>query len=174
MGNFYTNVTLRTEQRQALIEHLRELGRNCFVSPTVRGFTTVYDRLCEEQDVGDLEALASELSSRFRCTALAVLNHDDDILWMGLAAEGVWLGAYQSDEMFSGSAWQFASEFKVVGLFPLIWFLMRWPLVLFEIWRHAAIASTLGIPRFSVGFGYKYLSRGERPSAENADQFESV
>jgi len=58
MGNFYTNVTLRNAERQAVIEHMRAQGRSCFVSPTYYGFTTIYDRLCEEQDTRDLEALA--------------------------------------------------------------------------------------------------------------------
>jgi hypothetical protein len=173
MGNFYTNVTLRTAERQALIEHMRARGRSCFVSPTYNGFTTIYDRLCEEQDTSDLEALATDLSSRFHCSALAVLNHHDDVLWMGLAREGKWLTTYHSDQVSSGSAWRLAKDFKVIGLVPLVWFLMRWPVVLFEIWRHGALASVLGIPKVTVGFGYKYLSRGERPH-EDAEQFESV
>ena len=135
-------------ERDALITHMRAQGRRCFVSPTSRGFTTVYDRECEQQDVRDLEALALDLSSRFHCAAFAVLNHHDDILWMGLARDGEWLSTYHSDKASSGSAWQFASQFEVLGLLPLLWLLMRWPFVLFEIWRHMAIASTLGIPNF--------------------------
>jgi hypothetical protein len=174
MGNFYTNVTLRTTERQAVIEYMRAQGRPCFVSPIFRGFTTIYDRLCEEQDVHDLETLAADLSSQFHCSALAVLNHDDDVLWIGLARDGEWVTTYNSDQILSGSAWSLAREFKVLGLLPLVWFLMRLPIVLFEIWRHGGLASALGIPSFTVGLGYKYLSRGERPSGANADQFESV
>jgi len=119
MGNFYTNVTLRTTERQALIEHMRAQGRSCFVSPTYNSFTTIYDRLCEGQDPSDLEALATDLSSQFHCSALAVLNHDDDVLWMGLARQGKWLTTYHSDQVLSGSAWQLAQEFKVIGLLQL-------------------------------------------------------
>lgn len=174
MGNFYTNVTLRTTERQAVIEYMRAQGRPCFVSPILRGFTTIYDRLCEEQDVRDLETLAADLSSQFRCSALAVLNHDDDVLWVGLARDGEWVTTYNSDQILSGSAWSLAHEFRVLGLLPLVWFLMRLPIVLFEIWRHGGLASALGVPSFTVGLGYKYLSRGERPSSANTDQFESV
>jgi len=153
---------------------MRAQGRTCFVSPISRGFTTIYDRLCEEQDVNDLETLAADLSSRFHCAALAVLNHDDDVLWIGLAREGEWVTTYNSGQISSGSAWRLALEFRVLALLPAVWFLMRWPIVLFEIWRHGAMVSALGIPNFTVGFGYNYLSRGERPSSANADQFESV
>lgn len=172
MGNFYTNITLRTTERQAIVEYMRSHGRSCFVSPTYRGFTSVYDRLCDEQDVNELEGLASELSMKFSCTTLAVLNHDDDILWIGVARNGEWITTYRSDQIFGGSAWKLAREFKILGLAPLIWLLMRMPFVLFEIWRHAAIASVVGLPDFTVGFGYEYLSRGERP--RTAELFETV
>ena len=172
MGNFYTNITLRTSDRQAVIEHMRQQGRACFVSPSRNGFTTVYDRGCEDQDLRELEALTSHLSSQFHCAALAALNHDDDVLWLGLARDGEWLTNYASNQVLSGSALRLAREFKVLGLLPLLWFLMRSPLVLFEVWRHAAIAFTLGIPSFAVGLGYTYLSRGERPSG-STDPFES-
>jgi len=113
MGNFYTNVTLRTTERQAVIEYMRAQGRPCFVSPILRGFTTIYDRLCEEQDVRDLETLAADLSSQFHCSALAVLNHDDDVLWIGLARDGEWVTTYNSDQILSGSAgaWRESSGF---------------------------------------------------------------
>jgi len=103
-----------------------------------------------------------------------VLNHDDDILWIGLARAGNWLTTYDSSEMFSGSAGRLASEFKVLGLLPLLWLAMRWPFILFQIWRHALIAWTLGIPNSSVGFGYRYLSRGERPSGDHMGGFDSI
>ncbi len=174
MGNFYTNVTLRTTERQAVIEYMRAQGRPCFISPICRGFTTIYDRLCEEQDVHDLETLATELSSKFRCSALAVLNHDDDVLWIGLARDGEWVTIYKSNQVLSGSAWRLAREFRVLGLLPLVWLLMRSPIVLFEIGRHSGLTSALGIPNFTVGLGYDHLLRGERPSNAKADQFESV
>src|SRR5947209_8522882 len=174
MGNFYTNVSLRTSERSAVIRHMREQGRACFVSQTNSGCTVVYDRRCEEQDVNDLEALTLELSGTLHCAALAVLNHDDDVLWMGLAQNGRWVTTYDSSQSFSGSAIQIALTFKVLGLLPLLWLLMRWPFMLFEMWRHTAIAWALGLPNFSVGLGYHYLAQGERPSSGSADLFENV
>jgi hypothetical protein len=174
MGNFYTNITLRTTDRQAVTENMRAQNRSCFISPTLRGFTTIYDRRCEDQDVRELENLTADLSSQFHCGALAVLNHDDDVLWIGLARNGEWVTTYRSDQGTSGSAWKLAREFGVLGLLPLIWLLMRWPVVLFEIWRHGGLAAVLGIPNFTVGFGYNYLLRGERPSSETTDEFQSI
>ena len=174
MGNFYTNVTLQTSDRQPILDHMRAQSRSCFVSPLSNGFVTVYDRICDEQDVGDLEDLALELTARFQCTAGAVLNHDDDVLWLALARNGSLLTVYRTDQIMTGSAWRFAAEFKVLGLLPLIWLLMRWPVVLFQIWRHALLVWALGMPNYSVGFGYDYLSRGERPSGDHIGEFDGV
>jgi|SRR5579863_6769060 len=171
MGNFYTNVTLRTPYRDPVLAYMTEQGRSCFISPHLRGFVTVYDRICDEQDIRDLEDLTLELSKRFQCHALAVLNHDDDVLWMGLASSGSWVTVYRTDKVLSGSAWRISAAFKVLGMLPLVWFLMRWPVVLFQLWRHSLIVWTLGLPKYSVGYGYEYLSRGERPSGDDAGEF---
>jgi len=173
MGNFYTNITLRTSERAAVAEHMRAGHRSCFISPSRKGFTTVYDRLCENQDVHDIETLAIELSSRFHCTALAVLNHDDSILWVGVIRDGAWLTKYDSSKRFSGSAFKMAREFGVPALAPLVSLLMRLPM-LFEVTRHEAIAAIIGIPNFSVGLGYEYLLRGDRPDGVNANEFEAL
>ena len=175
MGNFYTNITLRTTARHAIAHYMRTEARTCFISPMSRGFTTVYDRVCDTQDIEEIATLTSSLSSEFHCSALASLNHDDDILWIGLAWHGQWITTYRSDEMFSGSAWKVAREFGALPLLPLVWSAMRIRFVLFETWRHGAIAAALGIPNFTVGLGFEYLMRGDRPWwRADADQFELI
>ena len=174
MGNFYTNIALRTTARDAILERMRSEGRTCFISPTSGGFTAVYDRLCDDQRLEELEALTSNLSSEFHCSALAALNHDDDILFIGIARDGQWIMSYRSDQTFSGSALKLAWEFNVLMLAPLVWFLMRAP-CLFETWRHQAIAATLRIPNFTIGLGFRYLMQGDRPWWRNdGEQFELV
>ena len=43
MGLFYTNLTVYRPERQALIGALRGMRREAFVSPTVHGYTVVFD-----------------------------------------------------------------------------------------------------------------------------------
>ena len=119
MGNFYTSVTLRTTERQAVIEPVRAQGRMAsFRQPFAvsQPCTTAW---CGQQHVRDLEALASELSWQFYCALLAVLNHHDDVLWIGLARNGEWVTTYQSDQLLSGSAWRLARKLAFPDCFRL-------------------------------------------------------
>lgn len=174
MGNFYTNITVRTTDREAVSAYMQQLRRSCFVSPLSRGYVTVYDRFCDEQGIHALEDLTVDLTRQLRCSAVAALNHDDDVLWLGLARNGNWVTKYRSDQSLSGSAWRMASECGVPGLAPLVWLLMRWPIVVFELIRHHALAWLLGLPKFSVGFGHKYLTEDEWPPHTKPSDFQRI
>ena len=84
MGNFYANVTLRTAETGAVAQTLGYLHRRAFVSPPARGMTVVYDEEAELVGRGELARLATVLSRRHACAALAVLSADDDVLWYRL------------------------------------------------------------------------------------------
>src|SRR5947209_14769763 len=104
MGNFYANVTLRTADADGAASILDELERTAFVT-VVGDITVVYDEKCDEQDLEELERLAGALSKRLKCAALAVCNHDDDVLWYALVENGAAVDTYDSNPgYFEGSA----------------------------------------------------------------------
>src|SRR2546423_14770558 len=82
MGNFYTNYTLRGPSQQAVAAALA--GRKATVTPLHGGCVVVFDEASDDQDQERIVELAARLSSELRCPVLAVLNHDDDILWYQL------------------------------------------------------------------------------------------
>ena len=86
MGSFYTSHTLRGPSQQQVMKWLD--GRSAFVSSTEKKLTTILDEACESQDGEQLAALALQLSAHFHCPVLAVLNHDDDILYFELYEDG--------------------------------------------------------------------------------------
>ena len=88
MGSSYTNVTVRHERVEDVVAALRSRGRSAFVSPPERGCVVVFDAVTEEQDAAELEWLALQLSKRLGCAALAVLVHDDDLLYYVLFESG--------------------------------------------------------------------------------------
>src|SRR2546426_5164391 len=81
MGHMYTNITLAGPDLSAVEELLRRAGRTAYV--LVRpGFWVVYDKASEQQD-GTVESLARQIAAGIGCSALAVTNHDDDVLERG-------------------------------------------------------------------------------------------
>jgi hypothetical protein len=86
MGNFYTNYTLRGPSQQAVAAALA--GRAAFVTPAHNGSVVVFDEKSESQDLGAIAEFAARLSREFDCPVLALLNHDDDILWYQLYLSG--------------------------------------------------------------------------------------
>ena len=102
MGLFYTNITLRGPSQQQVAEHLKALGRTAHVSPTVDGFTVVYDRQTEDQDKRVLTGLACDLSQTFRCPALAALVHDSDVFAYWLCESGGVTDTYDSIPAYFG------------------------------------------------------------------------
>jgi hypothetical protein len=94
MGNFYTNYTLKGPSQQAVASAL--IGRKAIVTPDHNGCVIVFDEQSDEQDSKVIGSLASLLSGRLSCPVLAVLNHDDDILWYQLYEDGKLSDEYDS------------------------------------------------------------------------------
>lgn len=178
MGNFYTNIILRGSSQESIAEYLDRQNRNAYVSPTVNGCTVVYDEQCESQDTPILEGLAANLSKQFVCPALAILNHDDDILWYKLYDSGQFVDEYDSSpSYFDTSATEIAAPkggvaqvlcrvFKAENNLAEVEKILRAPQpdrYVFAIERHEELARALGIPNFSVGCGYNYIQEDELP-----------
>ena len=94
MGNFYTNYTLRGPSQQAVAAALA--GRKATVTPPHSGCVVAFDEASDDQDQERIVELAARLSSELRCPVLAVLNHDDDILWYQLYESGKQTDEYDS------------------------------------------------------------------------------
>src|SRR4051812_45052274 len=90
MGNFYTNIILRGPTQQGVAQAVA--ARTCYVSREVDGHVIVADELCDEQLTPELAALAQRLSSELAVPAVAVMNHDDDVLWLHFFDRGSALG----------------------------------------------------------------------------------
>ena len=96
MGNFYTNVTVRGPESDAVIAAVKALGYRAFVSETVAELTVVCEERSDTQDTTIWLQVPTRLSQKLNCPALAVLNHDDDILALALCHNGHVLDEYNS------------------------------------------------------------------------------
>lgn len=119
MGIQYGNLTLYGVHQEELIDYLSKVGRDAYVSPTMNDFITVYDKSVDGVNREDLAklvkldsraraiinqyrygsyialvCLASHLSEKFSCSALAVDIYDGSIFWYHLCQNGEMLDEY--------------------------------------------------------------------------------
>jgi hypothetical protein len=192
MGSFYTNITLRTTDIEAVAAALRDGRRTALIAPPDRGCTVVYDRASEEQDIEALQALAMQLSRACACPALAVLNHDDDLFLYSLYDGGKLVDEYNSGPGYfadegdggdtgpsGGDAGRLARTFQALDRAATVERILRAPSdagdgYVFATDRHRDLVQALGLPAAAVGTGYAYLEQGELPDGLDASRLRRV
>lgn len=179
MGSFYTSHVVRGPSQSQVLSWLKE--RPAYVSVTQSGTTVVLDAACESQDGEELAALAAGLSAQFNCPVLALLNHDDDILYFELYEGGEKTDEYNSSPGYfgegdpeaapsGGDAARLASVFGVTDSVR-IEAALRNPDYVFAMERHRDLAAALGLPEFSVGLGYTYVEADDFPLGITQDVY---
>ena len=179
MGNFYTNFAVHRAEQSDVLKALSK--RSAFVSPSVNGTVVVFDEKSDEQDTDIISTLASDLSVRCDCSVLAVMNHDDDVLWYQLYTSGNLIDEYSScpgyfsddeegDLPSGGNVAALASAFGSTNVADVEHALRAInDEFTFAIERHQALAQALGLPSFVVGGGFAYISDGEFPDSLASD-----
>ncbi len=179
MGNFYTNITLLGPDQDQVVEYLSQQRLSAYVAPTDERATVVYEKQCETQKTEILEGLASRLAAHFNCPALAVLNHDDDILLYWLYGNKGLLDQYNSAPGYfegedtppeGGDAAALCKAFGVEQNAPAVDAVLHDENYLFAVDHHEALVDALNLTDFSVGFGYTYLEHGEVPEGMTAEE----
>jgi hypothetical protein len=176
MGNFYVNYTLRGVTQAAVVKALA--GRKCIVTPSANDTVVVFDEESDNQDQQVISPLATELSQKLRCPVLAVLNHDDDILWYQLYKDGKLEDEYDSSPGYfdpraepsapaGGNAAKLCTAFGSAKTEDVERVLRKSAFdddgYAFEFERHGDLVSALGISAFSVGTAYASFENDELP-----------
>lgn len=171
MGSFYTSHTLRGPSQAEVLGFLKT--RSALVSRSENQCFTVLDEACESQDGEVLAELARQLSERFRCPVMALLNHDDDILYFELYEDGEKTDEYNSapgyfdenaedEHPTGGNAKRLCEVF--IGADPeKVEAILRGNEYVFAVERHRDLAEALSLPACSVGIGYIYAAAGDLP-----------
>jgi hypothetical protein len=192
MGLFYANLIVYRPERAALLAELRRLGRNAFVSPTIRGHTVVFDEIIDGQDSDAIEELGQAVTTALQCSALAGLLHDDDVLYLWLFRNGEVYDRYCSCPGYfdadaepgppgGGNAKLLCDAFDRAGHEERVEQLLRadlledeLPDVPGELERHAALAAELGMPGFVAGVCYSSIAGDYVPAEFIPAEFEGI
>jgi hypothetical protein len=176
VGSFYVNCTVRTGDRAAVAKSLK--GRDAYVTPAKDGAVVVMDKEAETQDVDAVREVGELLSTGLKTQVLAVLNHDDDMLWYGLFDNGRLTDEYNSapayfeggdDPPSGGDARKLCAAFGRAGREKDLDAVLRKTDYAVAMERHADLVEALGLPAFAVGFGFTYVEEGELPEDLAAD-----
>lgn len=175
MGNFYVNYTLRGPDQQAVAEALA--GRSALVTPARHGCVVVYVEESDSQNKQIITDLGARLSRELRCPVLAILNHDDDILWYQLFLSGALADEYDSSSDYFTStdssgpiidkARKLCAAFGARDVEAVATILRKSSDAddgyTFEVVRHGDLVRALESSTFAVGGGYRYVSSGNLP-----------
>ena len=182
MGNFYVNYTLRGVRQEAVAKALA--GRRCIVTPSANDTVVAFDEESDNQDPQVISLLATELSRTLHCPVLAVLNHDDDILWYQLYKDGTLQDEYDSSPGYfdpsaapsapaGGDAAKLCAAFGSAKVEEVDRVLRRSAFddggYTFAFERHGDLVSALGISAFGVGTAYGSFEYNELPEGLSAD-----
>ncbi|HEY3857252.1 MAG TPA: hypothetical protein VGO67_22950 [Verrucomicrobiae bacterium] len=174
MGSFYVNYTICHTDAPVVAKALA--GRSAFVTPAQNGCVVAYDAESDNQDQAIVMELGLILSSELECAVLAVLNHDDDLLWYQLFSNGDIEDEYDSspgilesdsggeiETPSGGDARKLCATFRSNAAAKVQAILSDTKNYVFALERHAALVRALGLPEFAVGFGYKAIQRRKIP-----------
>ena len=136
-------------------------------------FVVVCDRQSEAED-GSISNLAGELSDALGCAALAVFDHDDDVLFVELFEAGQAIDRYDSAPGYF--EWDGEGDepapvggdasvlTRVFGGDPAeVETVLRGEYD-FAFERHRDLVTCLSLPLVAVGLGFEYLARGDLPA----------
>jgi len=176
MGGFYSNYTLKHVSTQAIAAVLA--GRSAVVGPAQDGCAVVFDQQSDGQDQEVMASLAADLSHQLSCPVLALLNHDDDILWYQLYLDGKLVDEYDSSPGYfdpaaepsppsGGDAKKLCAAFGATDVQAVEAILRKSSYdddgYVFAAERHAALARALRIPSLAVGNAFASFDEGKTP-----------
>jgi len=181
VGSFYVNYTVRSTDQPTVVKSLK--GRSAYVTPVKDGALVVTDETAETQEVDAVREVGELLSTSLKTQVLAVLNHDDDMLWYGLFDRGKLTDEYNSapayfdggaDPPSGGDARKLCAAFGRADKESAVEAVLRKTDYAVAMERHGELLEALGLPGFAVGCGFTYLEEGELPEGLAADDLLKV
>ena len=189
MGSFYVNITANTAAKEE-VSFLKSKSANAYVMPTGEQQCVIYEEQCDTQDIAHMYELLIALTAEQDCSALGVLNHDDDMLFLMLCSKGEFKADYtcgisfeemyaeydeESDEQDGEEVEELKAAEKQQQASVMAKALSEAFAVtdkdvilkvltqdsIFAVETHSSLAEILALPDASIGLGYNYIEDGQ-------------
>lgn len=171
MGNFYTNLTVVGPSQEQVINAVKALELNAFVSQSFSGLTMVCEEKSDTQDESIWHRVAKQLSQKLICPVMAALIHDDDLFLYALYCQGKLLDDYHSCPSYwgtvkdegprGGNVDALVAAFGMPGEVDKVERILRpAKTFVFSSEQHIALAKALGWPDFPLARCFGYLEAG--------------
>ena len=188
MGSFYVNITANTAAKEA-VNFLKSKGLSAYVMPTGEQQCVIYEEQCDTQDIAHMYELLVALTAEQDCSALGVLNHDDDMLFLMLCSKGEFKADYtcgisfeemyedydddadepseeadklkeaEKQEQAKVMATALSETFAVADTQAILEVLTQD--FVFASEAHDNLVEVLKLPEVSIGLGYNYIDDGQ-------------
>lgn len=174
MGNFYVNICVNELASTQLEAWLGAQLFPSYVGPELNGWVCFVSEPLDAQEQTIIHDFGSVLTKDSSRLAVTVLNHDDDVLVIEIFQNGARLAAYNScpgyfTEDATEDDWRphlddasaFAALKPGVTEQQIKQTLVEGEMSAFACDTHQAVVDLLGLPDYSVGEGFRYVSRGK-------------
>lgn len=175
MGSFYVSICV-SDLSASQLEHW--LGQQPFASyfgPTENNWTCFVSQPLDTQDQETIDAFGFILTGKSERKAIAVLNHDDDILSVDIFEDGQRTGGFNSCPGYFKRD-PSPEDLKPKLASPEAFARIKPGLTTDQVvdaltddalgdpWDiHSALVGLLELPEYSIGMGFKYVARGHSP-----------
>ena len=170
MGQTFANITVKGQAQKTLVNYLKKLKRNAYVSPSVADFVVVYDEEIEA-DLEELSNLSIQISEDFNCLTFAIFVYDEANFHYELYQDGDLLDEYNSSgvDLFpeGGDSQKLCTAFNIKQSTNRVRPILREPTnetaYVFASTRHKRLVNELGLSEWSTDImgGYQYIAEGE-------------
>ncbi len=201
MRSFYVNITANTPAEEAA-SFLKTKGSSAYVMLTGEQQCIIFEQECDTQDIAHMYELLIALTAEQNCSALGVLNHDDDMLFLMLCVKGEFKADYtcgisfeeiyveydedaeepseeanklkeaEKQKQASVMAKALSKAFAVIDTNAILKVLTQDSV--FAVETHSNLAEVLALPGASIGLGYNYIEDGQADDELDMNQLIKV
>jgi hypothetical protein len=171
MGNKYVSFSVRRPDQQRVADVLKRAKRVAIVTPPQNDYVVAYDKEADNFITSEIHKVGILLSKEADALVFAVLNYDDDVLAYWLFEQGQLADSFDSNPDFDkevptpsktqgGDAHRLCDAFRATTTPAEVEAILRGDYV-FAVEQYQRLADLLGLPSWSVGFGYDYVADGD-------------